>query len=106
MSKYLKPADQHAVAGKTITLEVTQITDVPVVTTYSAHTIHPGKVNYLGKTKPPKAKPATVAPARRVERTAVMQGRYFGSAEQVCAFVMLDEDTAPKGDAANDSTIR
>lgn len=38
-----------------------------------------------------------------VERSTVGRGEYFAIDGRVTAFVMLDEDTAPRGDAANDS---
>ena len=106
MSKHIKPADRHPVAGKSVPLESTRVIveqlPGPVVLTAK----HPGKVNYLGKTKTPKPKPATATVMQRIERTVIATGRYFGSSEQVRAFVMLDEDTAPKGDAANDPKIK
>lgn len=100
--KHIKPADHYAVAGKTITIESTRASVEPVITPAANVAAHPGKLNYLGKTKPPKAKPVPPETVRRVERAVTTQGKYFGSSEQVCAFVMLDEEAAPKGDAAND----
>lgn len=107
MSKHISPADRHPVAGQSVTLESTRVIVEPVTNNPAGTSAkHPGKVNYLGKTKPVKAKSVTVTPVRRVEHTVLMTGRYFGSSEQVRAFVMLDEDSAPKGDAANDPKIR
>ena len=106
MSKYIKPADHYAVTGKTITLESTRITIEPVITPVASVAAHPGRLNYLGKNSPPKSKPVPALPVRRVVRATAIQGRYFGNAEQVCAFVMLDEETAPKGDAANDPNMK
>ena len=104
--KHIKPADHHAAAGKTITIESTRVSVEPVITPAANVAAHPGRLNYLGKNKPPKAKPVPAAAVRRVERTVTTKGKYFGSSEQVCAFVMLDEETAPKGDAANDPKVR
>ncbi|MBE7459627.1 MAG: hypothetical protein HS112_03775 [Zoogloeaceae bacterium] len=59
-----------------------------------------GKLNYQAKPKKP-AKPAPKA--RRVERRSFAQGQYIGDGEKLIAFVWLDEDTAPKGEAANDT---
>lgn len=106
MSKYIKPADRHAVTGQSVTIEATRIIVEQVVTAPAAVLArHPGKVNYLGKTKAAKAKSPAPSPTRRIERSVFAKGRYFGSSERVYAFVMLDEDTAPKGDAANDAKI-
>lgn len=101
---HIKPADRHPVAGQTITLESTRVIVVPVITpAANAHAIHPGRVNYLGKTKPNKAPPVPTAPVtRRIERKVFAKGQYFGNSERMFAFVMLDEDTAPKVSAAND----
>lgn len=105
MSKHIKPADRHAVAGQSVTIEATRIIVEQVVTDPSVVPArHPGKVNYLGKTKAAKPKSPGPSPTQRIERS-VTKGRYFGSPEGVYAFVMLDEDTAPKGDAANDPKI-
>ena len=37
-----------------------------------------------------------------VARSTAGRGEYFAINGRVAAFVMLDEDTAPKGEAAND----
>jgi hypothetical protein len=37
-----------------------------------------------------------------VARSKVGRGEYYAIDGRVTAFVMLDEDTAPKGEAAND----
>jgi len=105
MSNHIKPADRHPVAGQAVTLESTQVTLVPTSNTVQAPAKHPGKVNYLGKKKPSKAPPVNAVTVRRIERKVVSKGKYFGSGEQVYAFVMLDEDTAPKGEAANDPRL-
>ena len=106
MSKHIKPADRHPVAGQSVPLESTRVIVEQVPCPVASKAKHPGKVNYLGKAKTPKAKPATATATRRIERTEIATGRYFGSDDQVRAFVMLDEDTAPKGDAANDPKIK
>ena len=106
MSKHIKPADRHPVAGQSVPLESTRVIVEQAPAPAELAAKYPGKVNYLGKTKTPKPKPATATATRRIERTVIATGRYFGSSEQVRAFVMLDEDTAPKGDAANDSKIK
>lgn len=102
MRKHIKREDSAPRAGKTITLVTTRIVDAKNTPAANDTPKH-GKLNYQGKAKPAKAQPKH---DRRIERTVITQGRYFGSSEQVCAFVMLDEDTAPKGDAANDPKVR
>jgi hypothetical protein len=60
-----------------------------------------GKLNYLGKQKPPPTKQKTQAPAPCAERKTPARGQYFGDGKRLTAFVWLDD--APTEDAANDS---
>lgn len=106
MSKHIKPADRHPVAGQPVVIESTRVIVERVPAPAELAAKHPGKINCLGKTKTPKPKPATATATRRIERTVIATGWYFGSSEQVRAFVMLDEESAPKGDAANDPKVK
>ncbi|GMU50728.1 MAG: hypothetical protein AMXMBFR31_29540 [Candidatus Desulfobacillus denitrificans] len=66
----------------------------------AAPAVKPGRLNYQTKPK----KPAKPAPSvRRVERRTFAQGQYIGDGEKLIAFVWLDEDTVPKGEAVNDT---
>jgi len=99
MRKHIKRDDGYPRAGKTITLVTTRIFEVSSPAANDER--KPGKLNYQSK---PKKIAAKVQPSarQRVERKSYATGRYIGDGEKLTAFVWLDDDTAPEGDASND----
>jgi len=98
MRKHIKREDGTPRAGKTIPLTVTRL--VEARTQPAANEAHPGKLNYQAKSKrQPKVQPSV---PQRVEKRIHAQGRFIGDGEKLTAFVWLDVETAPKGDAANE----
>lgn len=101
MQKRIKPAQRHPVAGAKISLAVTrviEVSDSPV----AANQPKRGKLNYLVKPRQSQAAKAPPAARRRIERRALATGQYIGDGEKLTAFVWLDEDSAPQGEAANE----
>lgn len=98
MRKHFKREDSTPRAGKTITLITTRIVDAKNTPAANDTPKH-GKLNYQGKAKPANAQPK---PDRRVERKSYATGRFIGDGEKLTAFVWLDEDNTPAGEAAND----
>jgi hypothetical protein len=101
MQKRIKPPDRRPAAGQTIPLVVTRTVAVQTdqIGKLAANQRH-GKLNYKGK--PKKAPKASPAGTQRVERKTYSRGQYIGNGTHLTAFVWLDEETAPKGIAAND----
>jgi hypothetical protein len=98
MRKHIKREDGTPRAGKTLSLAITRV--VEVVPPPAANDPRPGNLNYLGKPRKP-AKPQLPA-RKRVEKKTYATGKFFGDGEKLTAFVWLDEDSAPAGEAAND----
>ncbi len=101
MQKRIKPPDRRPTAGATIPLIVTRTVEVQTdqLGKLAANQRH-GKLNYKGK--PKKASKAPLAGTQRTERKTYGRGQYIGNGVNLTAFVWLDEETAPKGIAAND----
>lgn len=98
MRKPTKRPDFSARAGNTIPLVVTRIVDAKNTPAANDTPKH-GKLNYQGKAKPPKPE---VPSTRRVERKSFATGRFIGDGQKLTAFVWLDEENTPAGEAAND----
>lgn len=101
MQRRINPADRRPIAGTTIPLVVTRT--VEVLTDQIGKPVasqRRGKLNYQGKSK----KPAKAPPSgkQRMEHKTLSRGQYFGNGASLTAFVWLDDETAPKGKAAND----
>lgn len=101
MHKCNKPACRQPAVGRKIPLTVTRILEAPVSSPPAAATRR-GKMNYLAQ--PKKAVTSKPAPQKRqrIERRERAIGQYIGDGEKMIAFVWLDEDTAPREEAAND----
>jgi hypothetical protein len=100
MQKRVKPPDRRPATGTTIPLIVTRTVEVQTdqLGKPAANQKH-GKLNYQGK--PKKASKAPPVGTQRIERKTYGRGQYIGNGEHLTACVWLDEDTAPKGKAAN-----
>jgi hypothetical protein len=98
MRKHIKREDGTPRAGKTIPLVITRVVEVP--NPKAANDSRPGKLNYQGKPKKP-GKPQL--PARKlIEHKTFANGKFIGDGEKLTAFVWLDDENAPTGEAAND----
>lgn len=102
MQKRSKPACRQPAVGRKIPLTVTRILEAPVSSPAAAATWR-GKMNYLAQPKKAvTSKPAAPQKWQRIERRERAVGQYIGDGEKMIAFVWLDEDAAPKEEAAND----
>lgn len=101
MQRRINPADRRPIAGTIISLVTTRT--VEALTSQigkPAANQQRGKLNYQGKpTKPAKAPPRG---KQRVEHKTLSRGQYFGNGANLTAFVWLDDETVPKGKAANE----
>jgi hypothetical protein len=104
MKKHTPYVDRTPKAGVTIPLVVTRIIEVPAdQVAKPAANQRSGKVNYQAKPKAAKQAPQT---PQRVERKLYGKGQYIGNGDRLTAFVWLDDETAPKGEAANDPEVK
>lgn len=98
MRKHIKREEGTPRAGKTIPLVITRL--VEARRSVAANDPHPGKQNYLGKSKKPV--PVQTLGDPREERRTPAKGMFIGDGERLTAFVWLDEDDASSPNAAND----
>ena len=102
MRKHIKRDDGIPRAGKTISLVVTRVVEARN-TAAASEPARTGKLNYQSKPKKAANAAKALPPGpQRIERKTYATGRFIGDGEKLTAFVWLDEDTAPEGDAAND----
>lgn len=94
-----KPTKTAGKAGDTVTLIVSRSYEAVKASAPDTNP-NPGKLNY--QAKPRKAAKPEARRPELVEKKIYGRARYIGDGTRLTAFVWLDEESAPQGEAGND----